>query len=494
MDLIKFVTQIAVKKYSSTYIAEMKALFGANIVQYLTLGDLTGAVAVDESGNGLNGAYTAVTLGQTGIGDGYKSAYFDGVSSTVNLYSAGLDAPFDPEEGGIIIWSKIPQAAWDDNTSHEIVHLGYNGNNYINMVKNSTNRITMTYDAGATVSQRIMTSVADTGWVCLGITWSKSNDRVNTYRKGVQAGATLTSLGTWSGALAATQCFLGRTDTWKMLGYEAHYMLINREVTAEEMLAASNFNPAAAFAQTSWNIPQGGGVPAVILTFDDEYESVYTEAFKNVLEPLGIPATFYVMTDAIDGVSTPTFITTAELLEMDAAGWSIANHTTDQTTLSDVDVATATAKIADAKAVLDGMGLTKASMHLSYPNGGYDADVKTAAIAAGILTGRRVYDSPARFPDYVAANNYEIWSTMRMGSGETIQAAMLLVDQAIAEGKTILFYGHKLIDPATDTTMWETWRLRALVWYCVSKNLPFLTINDYYDLQSAGKTITRTPL
>jgi len=478
--------------YKSSYIPAMKALFGANLVQYLTLGDLSGTVAVDESGNGLNGAYTAVTLGQPGIGDGYKSGYLDGLTSKVNLYSAGLDAPFDPTEGGIIIWAKMPDAAWDDNATRYIVYLGKDGNNYITIRKEATDRIGFEYKAGATTETRTLTAVKDTGWVCYGITWSVSNDRVNTYRKGVQSGATMTALGTWSGALATTLCLIGGTNNLK--GNAAHYMLINREVTAEEMLAAANFNPAAAFTQTSWNIPQGGGVPAVMLTFDDEYESVYTEAFKNVLEPLGIPATFYVVTNAIDGENDPTYVTTAELLEMDAAGWSIGNHTTDHTLLTTVDIPTATAKIADAKTVLDGMGLTRASMHLSYPSGGQNADVHTAAIAAGILTGRRVYDAPPQFPDYVAANNYVIWSTMRLGSGDTIQAALALIDQAIAEGKTILFYGHKLIDPATDTTMWETWRFRALVWYCVSKNLPFLTINDYYDLQSAGKTITRTPL
>ena len=494
MDLIKFVTQIAGKKYSNTYIAEMKALFGANIVQYLTLGDLSGTVAVDEGDYELNGAYTAVTLAQPGIGDGYKSAYFNGSTSIANLLSAGLNAPFNGEEGSMLIWVKIPQAGWDDNLTHMIAQTGYNGNNYIVIKKEATNRISFEYYAGVGLTNKTQTliGVADTGWVALGITWSKSNDRVITYRKGVQAGGTITGLGTWVGNL--TYSLLGRSDTWKALGNMAHYILLDREATAEEMLAASNFNPAAAFTQTSWNIPQGGGVPAVMLTFDDATESVYTEAFKNVLEPLGIPATFYVKTESIGALTDPTSITAAELIELDAAGWSIADHTTDHTDLAAVDIPTATAKIADAKAVLDGLGLTRASMHLSYPGGSFDADAITAAIAAGMLTGRQVYTAPVEFPDYVPANNYRIWSTTYLGSGVTIGYALALVDQAIAEGKTILFYGHRLIDPATDSTMWETWRLRALVWYCVSKNLPFLTINDYYDLQSAGKTITRTPL
>lgn len=227
-----------------------------------------------------------------------------------------------------------------------------------------------------------------------------------------------------------------------------------------------------------------------MITFDDEYRSVYDEAFS-YMQTKGVKGTFYVMTDAIGGTNDPPYITAEQLIEMDAAGWSIANHTTDQTNLPDVSLEVATAKISDAKTVLDGLGLTRASMHLSYPNGGYNDTVKQAAINAGMLTGRRVATDPIEYPDYDPDNNYAIWSTLRGGSGESISEAIAVVDAAIAAKKTVLFYGHKLMEPADDTTKWEPWRFRAFIDYCIRKNLPFLTINDYYDLQSGSKVITR---
>jgi len=53
-------------------------------IAYWPMDEQSGTVAVDQSGNGRNGAYTAVTLGQPGMGDGRTAASFDASSAKVS--------------------------------------------------------------------------------------------------------------------------------------------------------------------------------------------------------------------------------------------------------------------------------------------------------------------------------------------------------------------------------------------------------------------------
>jgi hypothetical protein len=60
-----------------------------------------GAISIDQSNNGRNGAYTGVTLGATGIGDGRTSATFDGATSYNNIYSAALNTAWNGAEWSV---------------------------------------------------------------------------------------------------------------------------------------------------------------------------------------------------------------------------------------------------------------------------------------------------------------------------------------------------------------------------------------------------------
>jgi len=64
---------------------------------------------------------------------------------------------------------------------------------------------------------------------------------------------------------------------------------------------------------------------AVALTFDDGYDSVYTEALPR-LERRGWPFTVFVATDYIDD-GYAGFMTWAELRDLEARGGTVANHT-----------------------------------------------------------------------------------------------------------------------------------------------------------------------
>ena len=74
-----------------TYIEKIVGLFGANLIQYLPFDDAAGsATARDASGNSRPGANTDITAGSTPLGTGHTSYSFNGSSSIVNPFSAGL--------------------------------------------------------------------------------------------------------------------------------------------------------------------------------------------------------------------------------------------------------------------------------------------------------------------------------------------------------------------------------------------------------------------
>nr|MEE4267520.1 polysaccharide deacetylase family protein [Candidatus Krumholzibacteria bacterium] len=74
------------------------------------------------------------------------------------------------------------------------------------------------------------------------------------------------------------------------------------------------------------SLRHGGSLPdsVVVLTFDDGYRSVYTEAFPRLKER-GWPFTVFVSSDAIDQREGPV-ATWEELIEMAAHGATIASH------------------------------------------------------------------------------------------------------------------------------------------------------------------------
>jgi peptidoglycan/xylan/chitin deacetylase (PgdA/CDA1 family) len=227
--------------------------------------------------------------------------------------------------------------------------------------------------------------------------------------------------------------------------------------------------------------------PAVMFDCDDGWAGQKTVAY-DYMHAKGLNGTVYMITNNIDGVG---YCTTAQLQEMNAGGWSIGNHTTDHTQLAGISKADAITKIADAKIALDALGLTKASMHLAYPYGSYDEDVRLAAVDAGMLTGRQYAEVyPAHCPSCLAYQNFQFMSTLILDSSLTLVAAKAVIDSAYTTGEIVSILGHWFAETA-GVTRWSISDFQALIDYIVAKNMPFLTINDYYDAQSGAITIRK---
>lgn len=211
-------------------------------IAYWPMAESSGSVALDASGNGRDGAYTGVTLGSTGIGDGRTAAGYDGATSFGNVYSASLAAAFNGAELSVAIWGKVSAAGvWTDATSRRLFRLFADSNNYIEAYRTTTNgQLEIDYKAGGTVKGILIASGSPTGFFHLAVTVSKVADQAKFYFNGVQSGATGTGLGIFAGALAAASCLIGantQTPTSVWSGTEAHMAVWATPLSGAQILS-----------------------------------------------------------------------------------------------------------------------------------------------------------------------------------------------------------------------------------------------------------------
>lgn len=194
------------------------------------------------------------------------------------------------------------------------------------------------------------------------------------------------------------------------------------------------FAPAASAASdTPWYEKPSGGYIAI--TFDDGHRSDYEIAFPN-MTAAGIPGTSFVVTNSIDNGG----MTSAELLEMEAAGWEIGSHSAAHKNLANIPIEDAINEMVVSKATLENIGLTPRT--IAYPFGGQNEETRDAAddiyeLQRGIL---------GSVPQYLDHNI----PTMRMvhackpSSMEKLDA---IVEGAIATNTVAVVYWHGL-DPS----------------------------------------------
>lgn len=214
-------------------------------IAYWPMAELSGAVAQDESGNSRPGAYTSVTLGQAGIGDGRTSPGFDGTNSYNNVFTASLQAAFNGQLGSFSMWGKVSAAGvWTDGITRRMILFQVDASNRVGIFKPvANNEIDCLYVAGGTSLGAAKTTFSPTGWFHVALTWSKAADQMIFYVNGVAITPISTGLGTFAGAISATQTIIGSLNTgaaaqvWS--GNLAHAAVFNRVLSASEVLVAA---------------------------------------------------------------------------------------------------------------------------------------------------------------------------------------------------------------------------------------------------------------
>jgi hypothetical protein len=221
----------------------------------------------------------------------------------------------------------------------------------------------------------------------------------------------------------------------------------------------------------------GGAKPAVIITFDDGWDTSYSVGWVEA-QKRGIPLTHYLIAEELDTASN---VTTAQALEMKASG--------DYLGLHGVNPWKVTSRIESDKASLLATGLSDCK-HASYPEGdvGLAAEwmtTKAAMQSAGVITSRL---ANVQTPALLGYTDRLLLPSYPLSSALDLAGAQAAVDQAILSGGTVIFYGHKLAG-AADSLTWVTSDYIALLDYInqrkITRQLDVMTI-DQWAAQYAG--------
>lgn len=218
-------------------------------------------------------------------------------------------------------------------------------------------------------------------------------------------------------------------------------------------------------------------IPAVMIHFDDGEASLYTEAFA-YMNPLGMKGTAYIISPPFQNV------TDAQMVEMDAAGWDMGNHTTTTTHLDTLTEEEQESAISGQKTVLDGLGLTRASSHVAYPSGAFNVDTLTAMAATSMLTGRSVY-STRETMRYYAANPF-LLPCKYADAVDDPDDIIDHIEAILCTGAIASIVFHDIVSSGASGNQYNRADFREIVDWIYSHRLPTLTITQVYALMSGS--------
>lgn len=109
----------------------------------------------------------------------------------------------------------------------------------------------------------------------------------------------------------------------------------------------------------------------IILTFDDGYESNYTELLP-ILEERGLKATIFMVTNSI---GKDNYLTWQQLKDLEKRGIEIGSHTANHLPLTEMSLDEARNEVKLSKLLMEWNGM-KTLYTLSYPNGKYTTDLE----------------------------------------------------------------------------------------------------------------------
>lgn len=203
-----------------------KKVLGYNPIAYWPLWEASGGVAECLVNPAQSGAYTGVTLGQPGVGDGRTAPFFDGANDYVNIFSAALDAVFNGSEGTMMVWARVFNAAvWADGLQHFLFNLSDNfNNNYVFCRKKGINTVQVQRVAGGVGPTVSWLPGPSTAWLHVAATWSVGATVKWIYGNGAPIGSAVIA-GGWVQNFDNTKVVVGAyttVPTFPWYGWLAH--------------------------------------------------------------------------------------------------------------------------------------------------------------------------------------------------------------------------------------------------------------------------------
>lgn len=205
------------------------------------------------------------------------------------------------------------------------------------------------------------------------------------------------------------------------------------------------------------NAQQG---PVVSFTYDDGYYTWYDIGFP-VFQEYGFPGVGYI--NALRSwIQYPG--TVDKLLEMQAAGWEISSHTYDHQPVSESNVSS-------MKNWLDSLG---------FPNSGFAAPGHDWSHGkVNIVKTYHPYYSATNLDEGGLSQPFDLYFLKRFGldNSVSIQTVKDALDDAVANNKWIIFYGH-VFGEATPSWEQSDSLLRAVFDAVVERGIPVKTVSE----------------
>lgn len=179
----------------------------------------------------------------------------------------------------------------------------------------------------------------------------------------------------------------------------------------------------------------------VIFSFDDGFDSVYTEA-KSYMDKYGYQGVAYVIPWKIGDSGR---LTEVQVKQLHFEGWDIGGHDEpNMTTLTLPDVAM---MLKQCKADLTELGITNGIEHYAYPNGGYNADVENV-LKKYYQTARTIKEQAETIPP-ADEKKLRIWNVTETDTFASVQTRIT----ACGTNKDCLnLVFHNIVETVTDSS------------------------------------------
>lgn len=262
-----FITWIVAAQ--ATYIDTITDVRTNRMVQYLSLQESGGAVITvyDSSGSGLNTTAYNCTARQNGLVDGHYSMQFNGSSSAIAAYTAGLASAFPTNEGSLIIWCRSTATPWGGSGTggtKVICKYAYDANNFIQINGTNTQMQIIRVAGGVYTAAGVTISdaVKYRDWHCLGLTWSSTANETKFYYNGAQVDSTFWC-DTWPGTITAALSGIGASaSNYYFNGYISDLAIWDTVLTANDMRRVSYVHTTNGVACFGNSITAGTGASA----------------------------------------------------------------------------------------------------------------------------------------------------------------------------------------------------------------------------------------
>ncbi len=214
-------------------------------------------------------------------------------------------------------------------------------------------------------------------------------------------------------------------------------------------------------------------IPKCLLVFDDGNIAQYSIAFK-YMQTKGILGTNYINGYDIGQIGVETL---ADLQEMNAAGWIIANHTYDHLVLTKLTDQEISNEILEDTNYLIDNGMPNGAYDLAYPGGYSDPDVYNIMNELGIQTGRTTVGSSIsnlNALDLYQIPAYTIINTTSVTSVESY------VNNAMTSDSTVVILFHDIVSSNATEYQYLTSDFQDIIDYISDSGIDCITINDLY--------------